>query len=54
VIPVPNSPVMSVVQMQGLVTNDYRGGYQWPGTAEDEEDGYPLSVPLFSPVLDLD
>ena len=33
--------------MQALVTNDYRGGHSWPVTAEDEEDGYPLSVLLF-------
>jgi len=30
--------------MQALVTNDYRRGNQWPSAAEDEEDGYPLSV----------
>jgi hypothetical protein len=35
------------MQMRALDTSDYRGqgGYNWPGTNEDEEDGYPLYVP---------
>lgn len=35
--------------MQGLTTSDYRGGYQWPTSAEDEEEGYPLYVVVFFP-----
>ena len=42
--PCPELGLTSPVQMQSLVTNDYRGGYQWPNAAEDDEDGYPLSV----------
>ncbi|KAF9782427.1 glycogen synthase [Thelephora terrestris] len=30
-------------EMQALVTNDYRGGYQWPGNI-DEEDAYPFPL----------
>lgn len=44
-ISVQNSGVTSPVQMQALVTTDYRGGYQqWPNAADEEEDGYPLSA----------
>jgi glycogen(starch) synthase len=33
--------------MQALGTSDYRGGgYNWRGTQEDEDDGYPLYVVL--------
>lgn len=32
--------------MQALSTSDYRGGFQWPQSHEDEEDSYPLYVPL--------
>jgi len=31
-------------EMQALVTNDYRGGHQWPNMADDEEDGYPFPL----------
>jgi hypothetical protein len=31
--------------MQALSTSDYRGGFQWPNSHEDEEDSYPLYVP---------
>ncbi|KAH9942604.1 glycogen synthase [Amylocystis lapponica] len=30
-------------EMQALETSDYRG-YQWPGTAEDEDEGYPFPL----------
>jgi hypothetical protein len=30
--------------MQALSTSDYRGGFQWPQSHEDEEDSYPLYV----------
>ena len=30
--------------MQGLATSDYRGYQQWPVSAEEEEEGYPLCV----------
>jgi len=42
--PCPELGLTSPLQMQALVTNDYRGGYQWPNAADDDEDGYPLSV----------
>jgi len=42
--PCPELGLTSPIQMQSLVTTDYRGGYQWPNAAEDDEDGYPLSV----------
>jgi hypothetical protein len=33
--------------MQALTTSDYRGGgFQWPQSQEDEEDSYPLYVPI--------
>jgi glycogen(starch) synthase len=32
--------------MQALTTSDYRGGFQWPQSNEDDEDdNYPLYVP---------
>ncbi len=31
--------------MQALTTSDYRGGFQWQQSNEDEEDSYPLYVP---------
>jgi glycogen(starch) synthase len=31
-------------EMQSLKTNDYRGGHAWPGSADDEEDGYPFPL----------
>jgi len=33
-------------EMKALDTSDYRGqnGYNWPGTKEDEEDGYPFPL----------
>ena len=37
--------------MQGLVTDNYRGGNRWPTSAEDEEDGYPLFVPFSRSIL---
>ena len=32
--------------MKSLDTSDYRGGngFNWPGSTDDEEDGYPLCV----------
>ncbi|KAI0748965.1 glycogen synthase [Irpex lacteus] len=31
-------------EMQSLGTSDYRGGFQWPAGAEDEEEGYPFPL----------
>jgi len=30
--------------MQALTTSDYRGGFQWPHSQEDEEDSYPFPL----------
>ena len=39
------SGCLTASQMQALSTSDYRGGFQWPHSHEDEEDSYPLYVP---------
>ncbi|KAF8465782.1 glycogen synthase [Russula ochroleuca] len=31
-------------EMQALSTSDYRGGFQWPHSHEDEEDSYPFPL----------
>lgn len=36
--------------MQGLATSDYRGYQQWPVSAEEEDEGYPLCA-SFSPLF---
>jgi len=31
-------------EMQSLGTSDYKGGYNWPNSGEDEEDSYPFPL----------